>query len=290
MRGVIDKVLWGTLFLLFGPSVMIVASWNALPGDNLYGVKLTLEKAALAIASPSYATTGNLQMKYTERRYAEAKQLLASKQSIAGLPYLQQQIAQTKNTIENAPDKAAQVALAKQYINALTTVSTDLETQKQSITTGSQPPAYGNQPAPAGRESLSGGIPAAPPAGGATIRSTPTPTLRPTTPPVQIAKTQPIPSVTPMPTPAPIQIAEVTTTTPIPTEHAAVALQIDQAQQHVDQTIADLQALVDEDNHGRNEGRGRNENRNEDKEQKENNKQNRDDEDRNRRNGSDRNN
>lgn len=122
MRAIIDKTLCGALILLFGPTVMIVASWNALPGDNLYGVKLTLEKTALALASPSYATNGNLQIKYTERRFAEAKQLMASKQSIQGLPYLDQQIAQTKKVIENTPNKEAQVALAKQYIRVLTSV------------------------------------------------------------------------------------------------------------------------------------------------------------------------
>ena len=44
MRAVFDKILWGTLILLFGPTVMIVASWNSLPGDTLYGVKLGMER------------------------------------------------------------------------------------------------------------------------------------------------------------------------------------------------------------------------------------------------------
>ena len=39
--------------------------------------------------------------------------------------------------IDNAPDKAAQVALARQYINTLSSVSTDLEVQKQAVTTAS---------------------------------------------------------------------------------------------------------------------------------------------------------
>lgn len=151
MKRIIDTTLWGTLILLLGPSMMIVASWNALPGDALYGTKIALERTALAIARPSYTTGTVLQMKLTERRYAEAKQLLASKQSIQGLPYFQQQLAETKKAIEKAPDKQTQVALATQYINTLSTVANELEAQKQTITTAaprqsSQPPQLPQAP------------------------------------------------------------------------------------------------------------------------------------------------
>jgi len=217
MQLIVDKILWGALILLFGPTVMTVASWNALPGDNLYGVKLALEKTALALASPSYATSGNLQIKYTERRFAEAKQLVASKQSIQGLPYLDQQIAQTKKVIENAPNKETQVELAKQYINTLSTVSTDLEVQKQSITQSPQPLASA-QP-----QQIATPIP---------------------TPPAKQDLASPDTS---SPTPTPVQIAQVSTTTPIRTQQAVAALQINQTQQNVSQTIADLQELVDKD-------------------------------------------
>lgn len=240
MRLIVDKILWGTFIVLFGPSVMIVASWNALPGGNLYGVKLALEKTALALASPSYATSGNLQIKYTERRFAEAKQLMASKQSIQGLPYLDQQIAQTKKSIESAPNKEAQVALAKQYITTLSAVSTDLETQKQSITTTSPQTPQIPQPTP-------------------TNTPSPTPTPRPTVLQIPTTSTQgmptpiPTPTATPHLTPTLIQIAQVTTTTPITTQQAVAALQINQTQQNVSQTIADLQALVEKDDREQNE-------------------------------------
>lgn len=244
MRLVLDKILWGTLLILFGPTVMIVASWNALPGDNLYGVKLSLEKAALALASPSYATSGNLQIKYTERRFAEARQLMASKQSIQGLPYLDQQIAQTKKAIENAPNKEAQVTLAKQYIATLSTVSTDLETQKQSITmTSPQSPQIPQSPQSS-----------------PTNPSTPTPTSD-----VKEVPTPEVKKPTPSPTntPTPVQMAQVTATAPIPTQHAVVALQIDQTQRNVTQTIADLQALVGEDGRDKDDHRENKQKKNE---------------------------
>ncbi len=265
MRSIVDKILWGTLLVLFGPSVMVVASWNALPGDNLYGVKLALERTALTLASPSYATAGTLHIKYTERRYAEARQLLASKQSIRGLPYLEQQIAETKKAIENAPSQETQVALAKQYINTLTTVSNELEEQKTAITTtppaGGQPIAY--VPPKQSVSSTSDvkevrtpevSDPVPPP----TQRqptSTATPSPRPTTTQQTTSAvavpTKPAPTATP--TPSPTQIAQVATSMPIPTQQAMVALQIDQTQQNVSQTIADLQALVKDDDRNKGE-------------------------------------
>lgn len=246
MRAILDKALWGTLLFLFGPSVMVVASWNTLPGDYLYGTKLALERTALAIVSPSYATVGNLQIKYTQRRYAEAKQLLASKQSVTGLPYLQQQITQTQHAIRRAPDKTTQVALAKQYINTLATVSNDLETQKQSLTSRPKPIAY----VPPDSNTSSVVVPPVKPQSA----TSPSPRINPTSAPIAAR-----PAVA-TPTPLPTQIAQVTTTTPIPTQDAIAALQIDQTQQNVKQTIADLRTLVDEDNHARDEGRGKNKN------------------------------
>lgn len=247
MRLILDKILWGTLIILFGPTVMIVASWNALPGDNLYNVKLALEKAALALASPSYATSGNLQIKYTERRFAEAKQLMASKQSIQGLPYLNQQIAETKRMIDAAPNKEAQVALAKQYITTLSTVSTDLETQKQSITmTSPQAPQIPQTP-PTNTPSPTPTPPTMPQTAATGTRGVPTST------PTSTPKTTPTAASTPRPTPAPIQIAQVATTTPISAGQAVAALQINQTQQNVSQTIADLQTLVDNDNNDQKE-------------------------------------
>lgn len=266
MKIILDKILWSALLLLFGPTVMIVASWNALPGDNLYGVKLVLERTALAVASPSYATSGTLRIKYTERRFAEAKQLLASKQSIQGLPYLEQQIAETRKAIESAPNKEAQVALAKQYITTLSTVSTELEAQKQTITTTSQPIAYA--PPQQTNTSTPTQTPAPTPTSGMKDVLTP---AQPTGGP-EVKKPTPSRSPSPKNTPTPIQIAQVTTTAPIPVQHAVVALQIDQARKNVQQTIDDLQTLVGKDDHGRgdNQQSRENEKRDEDDHEKKN--------------------
>lgn len=154
----LDALVWGFLLVFAVPTVMIVASWNSLPGDPMYGVKLGLERTLLVLVSPSYTAKGTLEMKYTERRFSEAKRLLADKASVAGLVYLDDQVTTTKNVIVQAPNAKTQKDLAEAYIATLTTLSSQLEQQKQHVVapapqTVSQPisgqPSQRTQPQPA---------------------------------------------------------------------------------------------------------------------------------------------
>ncbi len=130
MNKIFDTIVWGFLLLFAVPSVMIVASWNSLPGDQLYGMKLSMEQALLVLASPSYSAKGSLQVKYTERRFSEAKRLLADKASVEGLVYLGNQVDTTKTVIVQAPNAKTQKELAHAYIATLNTVATQLEQQR----------------------------------------------------------------------------------------------------------------------------------------------------------------
>lgn len=63
------------LTLLIGSVGVAYASGEALPGDNLYGVKRGLERAALAI-SPSAEGDSELFLKHANRRIAEVEELV----------------------------------------------------------------------------------------------------------------------------------------------------------------------------------------------------------------------
>lgn len=63
MRKIIDFFSWGFLLLFFIPTGLILASWNALPGDRFYGTKLAFESTLLALAKPSLAASGSLSIK-----------------------------------------------------------------------------------------------------------------------------------------------------------------------------------------------------------------------------------
>lgn len=138
MKKILDYFTWGFLFLFAIPSVLIVASWQSLPGDTMYPVKLGFEDVLLFFVKPSYAASGTLSVKYTERRFAEAKKLLADKNSIEGLSYLERQVSTTRAMIAKAPNTAAQKHLARTYLTTLREVTTELEAQKQRGTQETQ--------------------------------------------------------------------------------------------------------------------------------------------------------
>lgn len=174
MKKIIDYASWGFILLFALPTVLIMASWNSLPGEPMFGVKRAFEQVLLLMVKPSYAAEAKLNVQYTQRRSKEAQVLLASDQSTDGLRYLSQQIQATQAVIERAPNKTTQRDLARQYITTLRTVSSELETQQQGVS--------GNQPTSTPTQAR---VPTA------------TPTYRPSTP----GQPTPTPSITPEPEP-----------------------------------------------------------------------------------------
>jgi len=265
MRRLLDFVSWGFLFAFFVPSVLIVASWYSLPGDMLYGTKLVLERAILTFASPSYAVESQLNIKYTERRFAENRRLLADRHSVVGLPYLEAQVAATKAVIYRAPTLQTKTHFAREYITTLQEVSLQLEQDKQAIVGGqvtqtqaearslsqeqddSVPFAQGSMPdtavsvTPSPRVTESVSSPAAtvfvtvtPPISPATVVPSVTPsvavvfdTLKPTQPLI-------VPSVTPMATSA-----------NYPSDIRVIEQEITETQATIDETIQELSRIVE---------------------------------------------
>ena len=113
------------------PTVLIMASWNSLPGEPMFGVKRAFEQGLVFFVKPSYAAEASLNMQYTKRRMEEAKVLLAKNQSAEGLSYLSQQIKTTRVMIQRAPTQEKKREAAKQYITTLQGVSKELKKQQK---------------------------------------------------------------------------------------------------------------------------------------------------------------
>ncbi len=128
---VFEYLQWGFILLFAAPTTLILASWNSLPGDSMFGVKRTFEQSLLLVLRPSYDAQTTLNAQYTKRRMEEAKVLLAKNQSAKGLSYLSQQVVATKHVIQNAPTQEKKREAAKQYIATLQGVSQELKTQQQ---------------------------------------------------------------------------------------------------------------------------------------------------------------
>lgn len=132
MNKTLNTVIWAVLFILILPSSLIVASWNSLPGSRLYQFKLGSEQTLVAFV-PNDKAKGTLQIAFTQRRFDDAKRLLADNTSGNGLSYLDTQINTTRRAIVETNDPTVRKQLAQQYISALQDVNTQLEAQKQMV-------------------------------------------------------------------------------------------------------------------------------------------------------------
>ena len=80
------------------PTVAILISWNALPGDHLYPLKRNLEKIALVIVGSHFKTEVALRSKLIERRFDESTTLL-TRSSALGPSELTAEVESTKEKI-----------------------------------------------------------------------------------------------------------------------------------------------------------------------------------------------
>jgi hypothetical protein len=103
MKKFLSALLTGFALFFSIPTVLILASWNAIPGDTLYSVKSSLEDVALALtANTSIATA--FSVNFTDRRYTEAVKLLDRKGSTVGYELLVAEAQQTQNMVINKQD------------------------------------------------------------------------------------------------------------------------------------------------------------------------------------------
>lgn len=136
MKKFLNILSWSLLTSFLVPSGLILASWNAVPGDALYGVKVNLEKSLIKV-TPSLALQSSLEVSYTERRLTETEQLLAdaykAQETILSLNNLDAQVAQAQYAIENVSDPTQKTALAERYIDTLARIASKLEENKQNL-------------------------------------------------------------------------------------------------------------------------------------------------------------
>ncbi len=204
-RSFVDSFIWAFLIVFFIPTTLIVASWKASPGDIFYPVKIVVEDVALLVVSPSPQTSGSLRIKYTERRFAEARTLLATKQSVTGLTYLEKQVEVTTQAIAQTSDPQTRQQLAREYVLSLSDISTALVEEKAVVVQEPNPGPSQTKPIEQIAQTSSVPITQAVPT------PTPTPPVisrqtvanQPQQQPSSVASPKPTPTPTPSTTPTP---------------------------------------------------------------------------------------
>jgi archaellum component FlaG (FlaF/FlaG flagellin family) len=64
IKTILTGFVLGLILILFVPAILILASWNAVPGDSTYSIKVGLEKAILGV-TPSDNLKTALEIKFT---------------------------------------------------------------------------------------------------------------------------------------------------------------------------------------------------------------------------------
>lgn len=118
--------LYIALFLA-APTFLILISWNALPGERLYGLKRGLE-AGPRLAFGNTRLAADYEVVLTDRRFIEAKTLV-KRNDVQGLNELTTSIQLASNKVVSIDNTEAKTKL----INNLITYNQQLEQQKRTL-------------------------------------------------------------------------------------------------------------------------------------------------------------
>lgn len=113
------------------PSLLVIVSWNAIPGDRLYGVKTGLEDVVLGITIKTPLAQA-LTIKYTERRFYEASRLLDKKGSTLGYDLLVHEAKESRDLIIEKQDSSS----ARELVTKIREYRKGIEQKKAQIDTG----------------------------------------------------------------------------------------------------------------------------------------------------------
>lgn len=112
MKRVFDALFTAVALLLSIPTVLILVSWNAIPGDKMYPLKSGLEDAVILVFSGT-PLLPEVSMKFTDRRLNEATVLLSKKGSTVGYELLVAEAKQTQTYIAKKSDSESSVQFSK---------------------------------------------------------------------------------------------------------------------------------------------------------------------------------
>ncbi|MGB6839299.1 MAG: DUF5667 domain-containing protein [Microgenomates group bacterium] len=103
MKKFLDRLITGFAIAFAIPTILILISWNAIPGDRLYSIKAELEDLTLAFTANT-PLAPSFSLEFTNRRFNEATKLLAKEGSTVGYELLVAEAQQTQAIVLNKQD------------------------------------------------------------------------------------------------------------------------------------------------------------------------------------------
>lgn len=214
LKKILDSSTWFIFFFSVVFSVATVVAQNSIPGDSLFGYKLVYEKVVLA-SSRFLNKQVDIQIDYVARRFKETTRVINSQYASESLNRLNGEVESTAYTITLIEDPAEKQAAAKKYVAKLNEISTGLKYEQQGLMKADVPaiqPTVQNN-------SSSGSNP-----------------VYPTNPPTN-NPTQPASSGLKNPTATPTPQSQAQT--------AQIVEEINNTQETIDQTIAQMEELIE---------------------------------------------
>ena len=144
IKTLLTGFILGLILILFVPATLILASWNAVPGDSIYSVKVGLEKTILGI-TPSDNLKTTLEIKYTERRFSEVEKIISSNTNKQeenlneSLANLTNQAIASKNSLQKIQNSEEKTIQTENLIATLESISVKIEEKKQTSDTNINP-------------------------------------------------------------------------------------------------------------------------------------------------------
>ncbi len=156
MRRFLDRLITGLAIAFAIPTILILISWNAIPGGRFYPIKTELEDITLVLTANTPLAPA-LSLKFTDRRFNEATILLAREGSSVGYELLVAEAKQTQAIVLDKQD----VKNGSQFIDKIEEYQAEIEKKQIEIQSRAAVPVVPIIPTP-------------------TPISTPTPTATPT--------------------------------------------------------------------------------------------------------------
>jgi len=128
VRRFLDRLITGLAIAFAIPTILILISWNAIPGGRFYPIKTELEDITLVLTANTPLAPA-LSLKFTDRRFNEATILLAREGSSVGYELLVAEAKQTQAIVLDKQD----VKNGSQFIDKIEEYQAEIEKKQIEI-------------------------------------------------------------------------------------------------------------------------------------------------------------
>ena len=133
MSKILSIIIWIFIAVLSVPTVLVLVSWNSLPEDAFYPTKIAMESFLLRAVSVIPVLAGQLEMKYSDRRFTEAEKMILDKKNSAGLEQFLQQVRSANIRIASVSDPAVKQKLKAELLVSLSDYDQKLTQTKEKL-------------------------------------------------------------------------------------------------------------------------------------------------------------